>query len=124
MAFVSVASVIPHVRNGRMRILGVSATRRIKALPDVPTMPELGFKDMKSGSWQGVYVPTGTPRAVVDRLFAATVKTMADADIIRRINDSGAEVIVSASPEEFTAFMKEQNERFVQVVKQIGGITE
>jgi tripartite-type tricarboxylate transporter receptor subunit TctC len=124
VAFVSVASVIPHVRNGRMRILGVSATKRIKALPEVPTMPELGYKDMKTGSWQGVYVPTGTPRAVIDRLFAATVKTMADAEITRRINDSGAEVIVSASPEEFTAFMKDQNERFVQVVKQIGGITE
>lgn len=124
VAFVSLASVMPHVRNGKMRILGVSASKRVKALPDVPVMPELGYKDMKSGSWQGVYVPTGTPRAVIDRLFAATVKAMADPDVIKRINDSGAEVIVSASPEEFAIFMKEQNERFVQVVKQIGGITE
>lgn len=124
VAFVSIASVIPHVRNGKMKILGVSAVKRIKALPDVPTMPELGYKDMKTGSWQGVYVPAGTPRAVIDRLFAATVKVMADADVIKRVNDSGAEVIVSASPEEFTVFMKEQNERFVQVVRQIGGITE
>jgi len=44
--------------------------------------------------------------------------------VIKRVNDSGAEVIVSNSPEEFTVFMKEQNERFVQVVKQIGDITE
>jgi tripartite-type tricarboxylate transporter receptor subunit TctC len=124
VAFVSIASVMPHVRNGKMKILGVSATRRVKALPDVPTMPELGFKDMKTGSWQGVYFPTGTPRAVIDRMFAAAVKTMADPEVIRRINDSGAEVIVSKSPEEFTTFMKEQNERFVQVVKQIGDITE
>ena len=124
VAFVSLASVMPHVRNGKMRILGVSASKRVKALPDVPVMPELGYKDMKSGSWQGVYVPTGTPRTVIDRLFAATVKAMADPDVIKRINDSGAEVIVSASPEEFAVFMKEQNERFVQVVKQIGGITE
>jgi len=124
VAFVSIASVMPHVRNNKMKILGVSAVKRIKALPDVPTMPELGYKDMNTGSWQGVYVPAGAPRAVIDRLFAASVKTMADADIIKRVNDSGAEVIVSASPEEFTAFMKAQNERFVQVVKQIGGITE
>lgn len=124
VAFVSVASVMPHVRNNKMKILGVSATRRIKALPDVPTMPELGYRDMNTGSWQGVYVPAGTPRAVIDRLFAVSGKVMADADVIRRVNDSGAEVIVSASPEEFTAFMKAQNERFAQVVKQIGGITE
>lgn len=124
VAFVSIASVMPHVRNGKMKILGVSATKRVKALPDVPTMPELGYKDMKTGSWQGVYFPTGTPRAVIDRMFAAAVKTMADPDVIKRINDSGAEVIVSHSPEEFTTFMKEQNERFVQVVRQIGDITE
>jgi tripartite-type tricarboxylate transporter receptor subunit TctC len=124
VAFVSLASVMPHVRNGRMKILGVSATKRVKALSDVPTMPELGYRDMKTGSWQGVYFPTGTPRAVIDRMFAAAVKTMAESEVIKRINDSGAEVIVSNSPEEFTAFMKEQNERFVQVVKQIGDITE
>jgi tripartite-type tricarboxylate transporter receptor subunit TctC len=124
VAFVSIASVMPHVRNGKMKILGVSAVRRVKALPDVPTMPELGYKDMKTGSWQGVYFPTGTPRAVIDRMFAAAVKTMADPEVIKRINDSGAEVIVSNSPEEFTTFMREQNERFVQVVKQIGDITE
>ena len=124
VAFVSIASVMPHVRNGKMKILGVSAVKRIKALPDVPTMPELGYKDMKTGSWQGVYFPTGTPRAVIDRMFAAAVKTMADPEVIKRVNDSGAEVIVSNSPEEFTVFMKEQNERFVQVVKQIGDITE
>lgn len=124
VAFVSIASVIPHVRSGKMKILGISAVKRIKALPDVPTMPELGYKDMKTGSWQGVYFPTGTPRAVIDRMFAAAVKTMVDPEVIKRINDSGAEVIVSNSPEEFTTFMKEQNERFVQVVKQIGDITE
>ena len=57
-------------------------------------------------------------------MFSAVVKVMADPDVIKRINDSGAEVIVSNSPEGFTLFMKEQNERFVQVVKQIGDITE
>lgn len=124
VAFVSVASVMPHVRNNKMKMLGISAGKRIAALPDVPVMPELGYKDMKTGSWQGIYVPTGTPRPVIDRLFAATQKVMADGDVVHRINDSGAEVVVSASPEEFTVFMKEQNERFVQVVRQIGGITE
>lgn len=124
VAFVSIASVMPHVRNGKMKILGVSAVKRVKALPDVPTMPELGYKDMKTGSWQGVYFPTGTSRAIIDRMFAAAVKAMADPEVIKRVNDIGAEVIVSSSPEDFTTFMREQNERFVQVVKQIGDITE
>jgi tripartite-type tricarboxylate transporter receptor subunit TctC len=124
VAFVSVASVMPHVRNGRMKILGVSANRRIKALPEVPTMPELGYAGMNTGSWQGVYVPAGTPRPVIDKLFSVATRTMAEPDVVKRVNDSGAEVIVSASPEAFSVFMKEQNDRFVRVVKQIGGITE
>lgn len=124
VAFVSIASVMPFVRNGRLKILGVSAPRRVAALPDVPAMPELGYKDMKTGSWQGVYVPTGTSRAVVGRLYTAAVKVMADADVIKRINDSGSEVVLSKSPAEFAVFMKEQTVRFATVVKQIGGITE
>lgn len=124
VAFVSIASVMPFVRNGRLKILGVSAPKRVAALPDVPAMPELGYKDMTTGSWQGVYVPTGSPKAVVTRLFEAWTKTMGDADIVRRINDSGSEVILSKSPADFSVFMKGQNERFAQVVKQVGGIAE
>lgn len=124
VAFVSLASVMPHVRTGRLKILGVSASRRVGALPDVPTMPELGFKEMTSGSWQGVYVPSGTPRPAVDRLFAAVTRVMADAEVTKRIGDSGAEVIVSKSPAEFAGFMKVQNERFAKVVKQIGAVAE
>lgn len=124
VAFVSIASVMPFVRNGRLKILGVSAPKRVAALPDVPAMPELGYKDMKTGSWQGVYVPTGTPRAVVNRLYTAATKAMVDPDVVKRINDSGSEVVLSKSPAEFAVFMKEQTERFAIVVKQIGGITE
>ena len=124
VAFVSLASVMPFVRNGRLKILGVSAPKRVAALPDVPVMPELGYKDMKTGSWQGVYVPTGTSRAVVSRLYTAVTRTMMDPDIVKRINDNGSEVVLSQSPAEFAVFMKEQTERFAAVVKQIGGITE
>jgi tripartite-type tricarboxylate transporter receptor subunit TctC len=124
VAFVSIASVMPFVRNGRLKILGVSAPKRVAALPDVPTMPEIGYKDMTTGSWQGVYVPTGSPKAVVARLFEAWTRTMGDTEIVRRINDSGSEVVLSKSPADFAVFMKEQNDRFVTVVKQIGGIVE
>ncbi len=124
VAFVSVASVMPFVRTGRLKILGVSAPKRVAALPDVPALPELGYKDMKTGSWQGLYVPTGTAPAVVSRLYAAATQSMTDVDIVKRINDSGSEVVLSTSPQEFALFMKEQTERFAVVIKQIGGITE
>lgn len=124
VAFVSIASVMPFVKNGRLKILGVSAPKRVGALPDVPTMPEIGFKDMTTGSWQGVYVPVGSPKIVVSRLFEVWTRTMGDVEIVRRINDSGSEVILSKSPADFAVFMKGQNERFAQVVKQIGGIAE
>lgn len=124
VAFVSIASVMPHVKSGRLRIIGVSAPRRIGALPDVAIMPELGFKEMTTGSWQGVYLPLGAPKAAIAKLFDAWHKAMADAEVTRRVNESGAEVILSKSPAEFAQFMKQQNDRFALVVKQIGGITE
>ena len=83
-------------------------------------MAESGFPAMTTGSWQGVYVPAGTPRAVVDRLYTAVTRTMADPEVIRRLGTGNAEVITSKSPEEFAVFMKKENELWAKVIKDIG----
>jgi tripartite-type tricarboxylate transporter receptor subunit TctC len=93
-------------------------------MPNVPTMPELGFPNMHSGSWQGIYVPAGTPRPIVNKLFAAVTKVMADPDAKKRLNDNGVEVVTSKSPEEFATFMKEENEKWGKVIKQVGVVAE
>ena len=66
------------VQSGKLRALAVTSAERSKLLPDVPTMIESGFPELDLGSWQGVYVPRGTPKAIVDRLYKVTVKVVHD----------------------------------------------
>ena len=123
-SFQTLSSVMAHVNAGKLRVLGVAAAKRVGALPDVPIMSEAGFASMKSGSWQGIYVPAGTPRPIVDKLFAAFTKVLGDAEVTKRLNDNGAEVVTSTSPEEFAGFMKAENEKWGQVLKQVGVVGE
>jgi tripartite-type tricarboxylate transporter receptor subunit TctC len=118
--FQTLASVMTHVKAGKLTVLGIAAAKRVAALPDVPIMPELGFSSMRSGSWQGLYVPAGTPRPVVDKLFAAFTKVLKEPEVTKRLNDSGAEVIASRSPEEFASFMKDENAKWAKVIKEVG----
>jgi tripartite-type tricarboxylate transporter receptor subunit TctC len=98
----------------------VVAPRRVAALPEVPTFLELGFSELKNGSWQGVYVPLKTPQAIVKRLHDAVLKVMADPWVIERLGSGGADVLTSKSPEECAAFMKTQSEFWARIVKQTG----
>jgi tripartite-type tricarboxylate transporter receptor subunit TctC len=123
-AFLSLPPVLPHVTSGKLRVIGVAQPKRVASLPEVPVFPELGFPSMRSGSWQGVYVPVGTPRPIVDRLFAAFTKGVSDLEVIKRLNDNGAEVVTSKSPEDFAAFMKRENEKWGKVIKEVGVVME
>ncbi len=116
MMFVTFSSAVTFVKQGRVRMLGVIAPERVPVLPDVPTMREQGF-DMVVGSWQGIFVPKGTPRAVVDRLFKVAHETMQHPDVVKRMNEGGVNIVLSKSPEEFGAFHKRENDRFAKVIK-------
>jgi tripartite-type tricarboxylate transporter receptor subunit TctC len=124
LMFVTLSSSISFVKQGRLRALGVVAPRRVAAIADVPTMAEAGFPSMTVGSWQGVFVPKGAPRDIVKKLYAVTVKVMADANVKKRLADGGAETVVSNSPEAFGAFVKAENERWAKVIKEAGVVPE
>ena len=124
VAVVSLAAVLPHIKSGCIKALGVISTKRFALLPETPTMIETGFPTIRSGSWQGVYLPLATPRAVVNKLYQVTMRVMADPEVVRRLNESGAEIITSKSPEDFAQFMKVQNDRFARIVKEVGVVTE
>jgi len=121
---VTTASFIPHMKTGRIKVLAVIAPRRVSAMPDVPTMAESGFPELTLGSWQGVFVPAGTPPAVIKKLFAALTKTMGDADVLKRLGTASAQVTLSRSPEEFTAFLRAQNDFWAKLVKDVGATAE
>jgi tripartite-type tricarboxylate transporter receptor subunit TctC len=121
---VTVASFIPHHKSGKARVLAVMAPQRVAALPDVQTMIEAGFPELTLGSWQGMYVPTGTPRPIVNQLYSALMKTLHDSETMKRLQAGGAEIVTSKSPEEFAGFMKTQNAFWAKIVKDIGAIAE
>jgi tripartite-type tricarboxylate transporter receptor subunit TctC len=121
---VTVASFIPHHKSAKARVLAVMAPQRVTALPDVQTMIEAGFPELTLGSWQGLYVPKGTPRAIVNQLYSVLMKTLQDLETVKRLQAGGAEIVTSTSPEEFAGFMKTQNAFWAKIVKDVGAIAE
>lgn len=122
MTMLTSSSLLPYIRAGRLRAVGVIAPNRLSAAPEVPTMKESGFPDLVVGSWQGVYVPTGTPQSVVKRLFPAVVNTMKDPEVVRRLGTASAAAIVSNSPADFRKFWVSEHNRWAKVVKDIGAV--
>ena len=118
--FVTASSAMPMVKSGRLKAYGLTANKRSAELPAVPTMTEAGYPGFTSGSWQGVFVPTGTPREVIDRLYAAVQQTMKSPDVIDRLTKSGVDVVLSASQEAFAEFVTAETQRWGRVAKEAG----
>lgn len=114
--FVTFSSAVTHVKSGRTRMLAAVSPERIPALPDVPTMREQGL-NMVVGSWQGIYVPKGSPAPVARRLFDVGQETMKHPDVIKRMAESGVSIVVSKSTEEFAKFWKSEHDRFAKVIQ-------
>jgi tripartite-type tricarboxylate transporter receptor subunit TctC len=89
-------------------------------LPNIPTISEAGFKDLTGGSWQILAVPAGTPRDIVNKLYAATVATMAMPEIREKLERQGAIVLTSKSPEAAREFLSNETQRWGKVVKETG----
>ena len=123
LMFVTASSAMNHVKSGRIRLIAVTSAKRLEAFPDAPTMAESGFPELTSGSWQGIFVPTGTPKEVVDKLYGAIMETMKTAEVRQRLSNGGVEVVTSA-PGEFTQFVAKETERWGKAVKEAGATAE
>jgi tripartite-type tricarboxylate transporter receptor subunit TctC len=117
---VTTASVVPHAKTGKIKILAVVAKKRLPSLPDTPTMIESGFPELDLGSWQGIYVPKGTPKAIIDKLYKVTVKVVHDPWTGQRYEKVSAQQITSDSPADFAKFMREQVAFWGKVTKDLG----
>jgi len=83
-------------------------------------MYELGWKDSVTTSWQGVLVPAGTPRPIVEKLHAAIVKVLADPDVQARMRKGGVIAVGSKSPEDFQAYMDPETAKWTKVIEESG----
>jgi tripartite-type tricarboxylate transporter receptor subunit TctC len=110
-------TVATFVKNGKLRALAVTGKKRLTALPDVPTFTEAGLPEYNVTSWNGVLVPAGTPRALVNRISRDIEKVLQMPPVQERLSSVGAEPAY-AGPNEFAAIIKADIERFAKVIKE------
>jgi len=115
--FDTVITSVPQIRAGKLRAFAVSSAKRASALPEVPTLQELGFPGFDMSQWQGVLVPAGSPRAVVQRLNAEIVRAMHAPDVHERIAVQGGNEIVTGTPEDFGALIRVELGRYAKLIR-------
>jgi tripartite-type tricarboxylate transporter receptor subunit TctC len=112
--------VLREIRAGKVKALAIAHDERSPAFPGVPTMNELRIPSLPIGSWMGLFAPAGTPRPLVEKLFAAAKQAAEDPDVKRAAAAEGMFVHISSSPEEFKRFVEKDTERLSSAVKRLG----
>jgi tripartite-type tricarboxylate transporter receptor subunit TctC len=115
LTFSSAISVMPHVKSGKLRALGVTTAKRAASLPDLPAISE-SIPGYDVSPWYGVLTPAGTSRAIVGRLHEEIARIVRLHEVAQRLTGDGGS-IVSAGPAEFTGIMKQEREKWAKVVK-------
>jgi tripartite-type tricarboxylate transporter receptor subunit TctC len=119
LMFGNLPTVIQYAREGRLRALAVTGTRRSPALPDIPTVAESGVPGYDVTNWFGVSAPAKTPRAIIDKLNAEIVRALNTPDLRERLTSQGADP-VGNTPEQFTAFVQDEIVKWAKVIKAAG----
>jgi len=117
LVFDSIPSAAPHIKSGRVRVLAIGSPQRSPSLPDVPTVTESGLPGYEMGSWYGLFAPAATPKEIVQRLAAETVKASTSADMRARFAGAGTDPL-GLSAEESAALLAREIERWSKVARQ------
>ena len=118
LIFANGSAALPHIRTGRMRLIAISAASRDPAMPDVPTIAET-IPGFEMAPWWGLFAPAGTPRDVVTRLNAETVRILALPDVKATYANLGL-IAVSNTPEQFSSYVQTEIVRWAKVVRESG----
>jgi tripartite-type tricarboxylate transporter receptor subunit TctC len=116
--FATAASAMPAVRGGKAKPLGVTSTVRLEQVPNAATMVEQGYPDLSASSWQGLFVPVGTPKEVIAKLHDAGVQTMKTPDVISRLATGGAFALTSPTPAAFAEYVAAETKRWARIAKE------
>jgi tripartite-type tricarboxylate transporter receptor subunit TctC len=116
VAFSAVPPAAPQIQQGLLRGLAVTAEKRSKALPDVPTMAEAGISGQEAYTLTGMLAPAGTPKAIIDQLHQEIVTLVALPDVQARLDELGFQVVAN-TPEEFAQRIKIEMEKWAQVIR-------
>ena len=120
LGLIGLPPTLPHIKAGKLKVFAVTARKRSPSLPDVPTVEEAGLPGYETVQWFGPVAPAGTPKPVIDRLFAEFVKALRNPTIGERLKAAGLEVAPSASPEAYAEFIRAEYTRWPAIVNAAG----
>jgi tripartite-type tricarboxylate transporter receptor subunit TctC len=115
----SLIGLMPHIKSGKLRALGVGSSKRTATLPDVPTISEAGVPGYETYIWYGLFAPAGTPAAIIEQLHAETTAVLASPELRKKFEAQGVE-IRNMSSAEFGKFMVSEAAKWMRVVKDAG----
>jgi tripartite-type tricarboxylate transporter receptor subunit TctC len=116
MMFAQMSSALPYIKSGKLRALGVASLKRSAVLPDVPTIAEQGVPGFEAVSWYALMVPAGTPREIVDKLDAETVRLLAKPELKERLAALGMDA-GGGKPQELAAAIQRETARWSDVIR-------
>lgn len=119
MMFSDMQIPLPHVQAGTLRALGVGSARRVAQIPDVPTLAEQDLAGFEAENWYGIVAPAGTPAPVIARLHAVLASILRSGEVQKALSGAGA-VLIGDTPEEFSAYIASETEKWARVVKSSG----
>ena len=119
MIFAVMQPLQPQIQAGKLRALAVTSAKRFPLLPELPTIAESGYPGFDALAWNGVLVPAGTPKAIVQRLNAEINGVLKDPDVVQKMHAAGFD-LVGGTPEDFGALIKSESEKWVPVIRKAG----
>jgi tripartite-type tricarboxylate transporter receptor subunit TctC len=124
VAFPGIAGMLPHIKTGRLRALGVSSSKRSPELPNVPTISEAGVKGYEMVAWFGVSGPKALPREIQMKLHGDFLRVLKNSDIQKSLSAVGQDVAWQETPERFHEFLKVESAKWAKVVRDSGAQLE
>ena len=119
LIFTTPPTIMPHLKSGRVKVLGTSGKERVPYLPDVPTLAEAGVKDFNTAPWQGLLAPAGTPPAIVNYLYTQAAAVLKMPDVRERFAAQGTDP-VALGPKEFGQMINRELALNSKIIKQVG----
>jgi tripartite-type tricarboxylate transporter receptor subunit TctC len=116
VSFINLSSTLPLIKAGRLKVLATTAPARLPEIPNVPTMAEQGFPGIGTNAWQALFVPAGTPKPIVDKLYSAVAGILSRPAMKEMLGKQMLTVTLSGSPEEFSQLVRKETAAWAEVV--------
>jgi tripartite-type tricarboxylate transporter receptor subunit TctC len=120
LAVLPAASVVPHGREGKLKLLGVTSPQRSSLLPDLPTLREAGIVGVEAAAWVGLIAPAGTPEPVLAKIHKETVAVLGELEVVAKLTPQFMSPVAS-TPDQFRAVLREEHDRWAPIIR-AGGI--